>query len=82
MALCNTLAEKRVGAACRVRWLARNWNALDNWLDAIPEAGATQNTVGAFLNRLADKCGHRESFVGGGGVHALLEHRLKPHALR
>ncbi len=82
MPLRNKLAEGRVGAASRVRLLARRWNALDNGLDAIPEAGATQNAVGMFLHRLADKRGHRKSFVGGGGVHALREDRLKPHTLR
>src|SRR5712692_1749478 len=79
---CKKLAERGVGAASRVRRLACSWDTLDNGTDAIPEAGATQNAVCAFLHRLADKRRYGETFVGGSGVQALLEDRLKTHALR
>ena len=82
MPLRDDFAEHLVRVIGRVRWLAGNWNGLDNCLDAIPEAGTTQNSVCAFLYRLADKSRHSESFVGGGGVHALREDRLEPHTLR
>jgi hypothetical protein len=79
--LFNGLAENLMCVAGRIRWLTCSWNAFHNGPDAIPQAAASKNTICAFLNCRADKRGYRKSFVGRGGMHALFEYGLKPHAL-
>ncbi len=86
-----------MSVAGRIRWLTCSRNAFHNGPNALPQAAPTKNTIRAFLNCLADKRGYRKSFallncradkrryrksfVGRGGMHALFEYGLKPHAL-